>query len=275
MAKYDVFISYSRKDYMQNSKVIPGNIVTKIKKLLSESGYTYWFDEDNEYVGDTFTTIITEAIKDSEVFLYISTANANASEWTNHEIAVAKHLKKKTIPFRVDESEYDTSVLMYLAPLDYIDYYANHKLAMKQLVSSLESYFSSLKEPETEKVEKPDVNEDEAYMNKWHWGAFLVPQFWIPANMINWKQLSSKDTKWIATGVVSLLLAFLGGGYGILLLLLFGVYLGIKGRRMAWNARPWKSIDSFKKAQYQWSVWAIVLNVVSFLISYTATIMSM
>lgn len=120
--KYDVFISYSREDYVDESKnVIPGNIVSQIKQFLTDNGYTYWFDEEGIYSGDAFVEVITEAIQDSEVFLFVSTQASNRSKWTNHEIATAKLLGKKTIPFRVDNSIYDKSILMYLAPLDYVD----------------------------------------------------------------------------------------------------------------------------------------------------------
>lgn len=130
--KYDVFISYSRKDYVDsNQNLIPGNIVSKIKEFLQANNFTYWFDEEGIYSGDSFTEIIAGAIQDSEIFLFISTEASNASKWTTHELAVAKHLGKKTIPFRVDNSKYGKSILLYLAPLDYIDY---EKIQIKHLI---------------------------------------------------------------------------------------------------------------------------------------------
>ena len=45
--QYDVFISYSRKDYVDDKKnIIPNNVVSKIKDTLSKEGISYWFDED-------------------------------------------------------------------------------------------------------------------------------------------------------------------------------------------------------------------------------------
>ena len=45
--KYDVFISYSTKDYIDESKnVIPNNVISQIKTALREAGISYWFDED-------------------------------------------------------------------------------------------------------------------------------------------------------------------------------------------------------------------------------------
>ena len=145
--KYDVFISYSRKDYIDaEGNVIEGNIISKIKETLKSNGYTYWFDEAGIYSGDEFVGIITEAIQNSEVFLFVSSVNSNKSDWTNHEIAVAKLLKKKTIPFKVDNAIYNTSILMYLAPLDFIDYQKNPGKAFDALVASLKNHSAKLNE---------------------------------------------------------------------------------------------------------------------------------
>ena len=45
--KYDVFISYSRRDYVDESyNVIPGNDIAEIQNVFDENGITYWFDKD-------------------------------------------------------------------------------------------------------------------------------------------------------------------------------------------------------------------------------------
>ncbi len=75
--KYDVFISYSRKDYVdENKNVIPGNVVSKIKDKLSEAGISYWFDEEGINYGDDFVDKIVTHIEQSDIFLYISSANS-------------------------------------------------------------------------------------------------------------------------------------------------------------------------------------------------------
>jgi hypothetical protein len=155
--KYDVFISYSREDYVDESKnVIPGNIVSQIKQFLTDNGYTYWFDEEGIYSGDAFVEVITEAIQDSEVFLFVSTQASNRSKWTNHEIATAKLLGKKTIPFRVDNSIYDKSILMYLAPLDYVDYANNPNIAFSKLLAALKNHFSKKQEEENRRLQEKE-----------------------------------------------------------------------------------------------------------------------
>ena len=166
--KYDVFISYSRKDYVDKAgNIIEGNIITQIKELLASNGYTYWFDETGIYSGDEFVGVITEAIQNSEIFLFVSSANSNNSDWTNHEIAVAKLLKKKTIPFKVDNAIYNTSILMYLAPLDFIDYPKNPAKAFDALIASLKNHYAKLDElqkrhEEEEKRKQKEQEEAEA-----------------------------------------------------------------------------------------------------------------
>ena len=150
--QYDVFISYARKDYedQQTKEIIPGNIVARIKQLLDDNGLTYWFDEAGIYSGDQFAGVIADAIEQSMVFLYISTEASNESKWTINEIATAKHLDKKIIPFRYDESKYNKSILMYLAPLDHIEYPKNKDKAFGQLIASIKTYKHTLELAEQE-----------------------------------------------------------------------------------------------------------------------------
>ena len=52
--EYDVFISYSRKDYVDecSGEIIPNNIVSQIKNVLENANFSYWFDEKGIYSGD-------------------------------------------------------------------------------------------------------------------------------------------------------------------------------------------------------------------------------
>lgn len=143
--KYDVFISYSRKDYVdENKNVIPGNVISKIKDKLSEAGISYWIDEEGIKHGDDFVEKIVSHIEQSEIFLYISSANANKSSWTCKEIASADELNKHIIPIRVDKSKYNAKVLFRIADLDYIEYYVNEEKALQELVDSIKAYLENL-----------------------------------------------------------------------------------------------------------------------------------
>lgn len=159
--KYNVFLSYARKDYVDERKnVIPGNVVSKIKDALTAAGITYWFDEEGMYSGDNFTEKIVRSIEESQLFLFISTANANSSHWTSKEIATADELGKKIIPLRVDRSPYERSVIFRIANLSYIDYFSNPEKGIEDLIKSIKYYLAELAAEEERK--KAEVEKEKA-----------------------------------------------------------------------------------------------------------------
>lgn len=146
--QHDVFISYSRRDYLdEKGNVKPGNIISKIKDVLKKNGITYWIDEDGINSGDEFARLIIKSIKDSKVFLFVSTENSNLSEWTRKEVASAISYKKKIIPFKYDDTPYNDSLLLYLADLDFISYSKGDR-ALTRLVTSISKYLDGLKQAE-------------------------------------------------------------------------------------------------------------------------------
>lgn len=153
---YDVFISYSRRDYQdENKQVIPGNIVSQIKDLFDANNISYWFDEDGVFSGDAFAPIIARNIKSSSIFLFISSESSNRSEWTSNEIATAHTYKKKIIPFKYDDSIYNDSVIIYIARLDYIDYPTHPDKALQRLLVSVQTYLQEEKaKKEKERLEE-------------------------------------------------------------------------------------------------------------------------
>ena len=156
MKKYDVFISYARKDYVdENDNVISGNIVTEIRELFDTNGISYWFDEQGIYCGDEFAGLIAKNIKESRLFLFISSEHSNISPWASSEIATARAYKKKIIPFRYDDSEFNESVMIYIANLDYIDYLKNKAKAFQKLLTSVQSYIKA--ENEQKELEKREA----------------------------------------------------------------------------------------------------------------------
>ena len=160
--QYDVFISYSRKDYVDEQKnVIPDNEVSKIKDALSEVGITYWFDEEGIYSGQNFVEKIVTNIEKSKIFLFLSTANANKSPWTCKEIASADELNKHIIPVRIDSTPYNKKVLFRIADLDYIEYYANPRKGMVDLITSIKAYLEEIANAEKIKKEKERQREEE------------------------------------------------------------------------------------------------------------------
>ena len=165
--KYDVFISYSRQDYIdENNNVIPGNEISKIKDALTNAGITYWFDEEGIYSGQNFAEKIVINIEDAKVFLFLSTANSNKSRWTCKEIASADEFKKHIIPVRLDATPYNKTVLFRIADLDYIEYYTNPRKGMEDLIKSIQTYLEELaaeeRRREEEKRRKEEIERERA-----------------------------------------------------------------------------------------------------------------
>ena len=155
--KHDVFISYSRKDYVDEQKnVIPGNEVSKIKEALTEAGITYWFDEEGIYSGQNFVEKIVTNIENSKIFLFLSTVNANKSTWTCKEIASADEFNKHIIPVRIDSTPYNKKVLFRIADLDYIEYYTNPQKGMEDMIKSIQAYLAEFAAEEKRKKEEDE-----------------------------------------------------------------------------------------------------------------------
>ena len=139
----DVFISYSRKDYVDaDGNILPNNMLSKIKELFKSHGITYWFDEEGIYSGDEFASVLTRAIRNSRIFLFISSTNSNQSKWTSNEISTALEFKKIIIPFRLDESPYNDSVMMKIVSFDYIECKDEDK-AMNKLLRAVKHHLPS------------------------------------------------------------------------------------------------------------------------------------
>ena len=90
MKKYDVFISYSRKDKA---------IVDEIRQLLDANSITYWLDTEKNRTGSEFMGDIVDAIEKSDLVLFISSVNSNASHNVAKEISIADKFKKTILPF--------------------------------------------------------------------------------------------------------------------------------------------------------------------------------
>ena len=136
--KYDVFISYSRVDYKDaNNEPIPNNVISKITSAFKKNHISYWIDEDGIYTGDNFAPKIAEAINDASVFVFVSSENSNSSKWVQNEVGVALEYRKPILPIKCDYSPYATSVIMYLATLDFCDYRNNSDKAIEKLVNSV------------------------------------------------------------------------------------------------------------------------------------------
>jgi len=95
--KYDVFISYSRKDTA---------IADKICDALDRQGISYFIDRQGIGGGQEFPDVLAKAIIGCRIMLYLASANSYCSKFTNNEITFAFNEKPKgsVLPYVIDGS---------------------------------------------------------------------------------------------------------------------------------------------------------------------------
>lgn len=94
------------------------------------------------------------------------------------------------------------------------------------------------------------VQEEE--LKKWNWGGFMFGWLWGVFNGVIWP-------------LVAIPCNFIPK-VGPLISLGIGVYLGLKGTRMAWEKKTWESYEQFKRVQHNWAVAGIIVFCISLVI---------
>ena len=126
----DVFISYSRKD---------SQIVKQFVNEITSAGYKVWIDKKGISGGDAYQSKIVDAIDNSAIVLFFSTADSNASQRVIDEICYAQSINKTIIPIKLDDTRYNREVILRLNRINSIQYDANQPLlSYHELISSIE-----------------------------------------------------------------------------------------------------------------------------------------
>ena len=121
--KYDVFISYSRKDYVdENENVLPDSPVKAIMEFLDKNNISYWIDKEGIYSSSQFVELITQAIRDSKMLLFVSSKHSNTSDYTAGEVKEARDTGKAIIPMRIDDTPYSESYRILINMIDHIEF---------------------------------------------------------------------------------------------------------------------------------------------------------
>ncbi len=137
--EYDIFISYSRADTQ-----IVDQFVTK----LTDAGYRVWIDREGIDGGDQFPVRIVEAIENSTVILFFSSANSNASKWTVKEIFYAFTEDKIIIPIKIDETKYNKKIALNLIDINFVLYKQNNfSSAYNQLLKTVTKHIGNPQPP--------------------------------------------------------------------------------------------------------------------------------
>lgn len=148
--KYDVFISYSRKDL---------NVVEKFVKDLKARipNLTYWFDLTGiEPAEEEFDEKIIKAIENSSYVLYFLSPNSMKSKWTKEEVMYAKNCGKKVIPVLLNGATLEGWFLFRFGRVDCID------LSKKEQVEKMIKNLSAWVDKETDEDGLINNGEDNA-----------------------------------------------------------------------------------------------------------------
>ena len=138
---FDVFISYSTKDYYDNTgRPLPTSVISDLQRTLDSAGISYWIDNQGLSGGVVFSEEIAKQIHNCKVFLFVSSYHSNLSTWTMNEIATANTYGKTIIPLRADDTLFAPAIMIYVAGLQHINYYVNPEAAKRQLVDTIKRH---------------------------------------------------------------------------------------------------------------------------------------
>lgn len=129
--KYDIFISYSRKDLDE--------VVTLFNAIRSQiPDLSFWFDLNGVESGDEFEDKIISAIDNSSYVLFALSENSIESPWAKDEVMYAKNTDKKVIPVLLKGSQMKGWFLFKFGRIDCID--SQDTAQFDKLVSNLSSW---------------------------------------------------------------------------------------------------------------------------------------
>ena len=146
--KYDVFISYSRKDI--NTAM---QICSVLENYARYYKFKYFFDQDDIICRDEYLKRISSAISESKAMLFIASKNSYKSEFCAKELLFADKRGVRIHQYRIDDAEIPLDIDMLLGTHQYreakstsIENFVREVLA-DSLRCTIES-LSSLKEKE-------------------------------------------------------------------------------------------------------------------------------
>lgn len=138
--KYDVFLSYSRKNFED---------VRQIQQELQSIGCRVWMDTEGIMSGDNFVGVIVKAIESSSIFIFVASENIYKSSWCMKELQYAENKGRTIIIVKIDNSEMPDEFALLYGDRNFIDYRNNNQKA--KLFTDLKRKFSgiSIRDKET------------------------------------------------------------------------------------------------------------------------------
>lgn len=148
--KYDVFISYSRKDIDEVNA-----FVGMLKKSIPTLNVR--FDIDGIESGDEFDEKIIDAIENSFCVLFALSDNSLQSQWTKDEVMYAKNIGIKVIPILLEGATLRGWFLFKFGRIDYIN--SKNQKDMDKLLSNLSSWIDKALVDSATIVEQPSIKQ--------------------------------------------------------------------------------------------------------------------
>lgn len=110
--KYDIFISYSRKDT---------EIIDRIEQELALYNISCFIDRSGINPGEDYAEVISKALFESELMLFVWSENSNQSKETANEVALAIDFEKQVVPFKIGKFQADYKLAYRLVRFNRID----------------------------------------------------------------------------------------------------------------------------------------------------------
>ena len=131
--KYDIFISYSRKDF-DEVNIFVKMLMHRIPTL------EIWFDMTGIESGDEFRDKIISAIKRSQYVLFALSINSDQSKWTRKELQFANGKGKKIVPILLKGAKLEDMdwFLFEFGGVSYVDITDSKQI--EQLIKNIASW---------------------------------------------------------------------------------------------------------------------------------------
>ena len=107
-----VFVSYSRRD---------GEVVYPMVAEVEASGREVWIDKNEIHAGGNWAGMIVRAIRESDTFCLMCSAEAFQSDNVRREIYIADKYKRKLLPVRLDSAEMPEDFEYFLIDRQWLD----------------------------------------------------------------------------------------------------------------------------------------------------------
>lgn len=100
-----------------------------------------------------------------------------------------------------------------------------------------------------------DIQGNQKEIRRWSWGGFTL----------TWIYLVGMNGGWLI--LLFIILAFIP-----VVNIIVWIYLGLEGRKIAWERRKWKNFEEFLLVQQKWDMWGIIILVLGIVFGIIAGI---